>query len=128
MTTRRTKINKFAQHTRSTAFSLSLSATAIDEILYLDACKQIADQTDRPEYGMPLAKGLRAYLERRGLIQDCTEVGCAGNSILTSEGHQVAVLLRMAGFSNFLDDQIEERVWEYHEAYSRVCKPRENKE
>lgn len=86
---------QFAHYSTSTAFSISLSKWAIDELFQLEA------YTSDSYYGLPMYhKGTESYLQRRGLIQRSPEHGCEMNWILSEAGRLMCSLLKEAGFEN----------------------------
>lgn len=85
--------NQFASHVRSTAFSLTLSQTAIDELFQLAAYATT--------YGLPMyAKSVEGYLLRRGLIERPEDPTCSMNWVLSKAGKITVELLMEAGFEN----------------------------
>jgi len=102
---------QFARYATNTAFNLTLSRTAIEELLFMQSCRLIAINVEnRLDYGVQLNNSLSNYLVRRGFIAPCLEKTCEENWVLTEAGLFVCPLLRAAGFNSFVDSKVLEDV------------------
>lgn len=89
-------MSQFSSYTRSTAFTLTMSQSAIQELLDLEVF-----DWRRDGYGVSFCnRSVCAYLQRRGLIEPATEVGCRDNFQLSNAGLLLCPLLREAGFKS----------------------------
>lgn len=115
-------MNAFANYTRQTAFSLTMSQAAIAQLLDMEVSAYPCDSGPppdglrnwmRPEYGCHIAtKSIAAYLQRRGLITHATGPGCEDNWMLTEAGKLLAPLLKEAGFKPRMRRVVDgERAW-----------------
>lgn len=96
--------HQFANYCTSTAFSISLSKWAIDELFQLEA------YTEGSQYGIPMYhKSTENYLLRRGLIQRSPVTGCGMNWVLSEAGRLMCRLLQEAGFTNKYAENLKER-------------------
>ena len=88
--------HQFQNYATQTAFSISMSKSAIEELHML--CAYCKGETS---YGMPIvSKTTEGYLVRRGLIQRPIDKTCQMNWIPTAAGRLLSELLEEAGFAN----------------------------
>ena len=107
--------HQFRRAVTNTAFNLTLTKTAIEEILFLQTAwlKHIAEGKFNCQYGIHFAKGFSNYMRSRGLIESSKIPGCQDNWILTAAGYAVAKTLRHAGFKCWLEMDVKSLLPEF---------------